>query len=52
MNWTRPKLERFKKAYEKSKKNEGTDLFEFDDKTFVENFAKYLIEYLDKRLQK
>ena len=52
VSWTRPMLERFKKAYEKSTKTEGADVFMFEGNEFVEGFAKYLIEHLDRRLPK
>jgi hypothetical protein len=51
VNWDRPKLERFKKEYEKAVK-ENVATFKFDGKEFVPGFAKYLIEYLETRIQK
>jgi hypothetical protein len=49
INWTRPMLERFKKAYEKARSAEQ-DTFEFDGNQFVVNYAKYLIQHLDSQL--
>ena len=49
INWTRPMLERFKKAYADAVA-QGLDDFIFDGNEFVTDYAKYLIEYLDGRL--
>lgn len=46
IEWTKPKLERFRKAREKAvaAKKES---FAFDHHVFLCDYAKYLIEYLD-----
>lgn len=49
INWTRPKLERFKTAFEAALKQKG-DTFSFDGNEFVKGYAKYLIEYLESVL--
>lgn len=46
ITWTRPMLERFKTAYA----NTTADLFIFDGNTFVKEYAKYLIEYLEEKI--
>lgn len=67
ITWTRPKLERFKEVAAVAARGtlvpisrlketgdwspEKNISFEFEDKTFVLGYAKYLIEYLDKRLE-
>jgi hypothetical protein len=54
INWDRPKLERFKKAYEKAIVDGArpNDTFVFDGNEFVVQYAKYLIEYLEGVLPK
>lgn len=51
INWDRPMLERFKKAYDAARKA-GDTQFEFDGNVFVTDYAKYLIEYLEGVLPK
>ena len=46
ISWDRPKLERFKKAYDDTKGFADDYVFMFDDHQFVRSYAKYLIEYL------
>lgn len=50
INWTKPMLERFKVAYQHARQSRS-DWFVFDGNKYVTNYAKYLIEYLDGRLQ-
>lgn len=50
VQFDRPTLERFKKAYDRAKMNPLTDVFEFEGKKYVLGYAKYLIEFLDERL--
>ena len=48
ITWTRPMLERFKKALAKANgKN-----FTFDGHEFVSGYAKYLIDYLEEKLSR
>lgn len=51
IDWTRPMLERYKKAYSEAVVH-GDDNFDFDSHTYYVGYAKYLIEYLDARLTK
>lgn len=44
-------LRRFKEAYKKALDN-NDEAFTFDGHEFVVAYAKYLIEYLDERLEK
>ena len=46
INWTRPLLERFKKAY-KEANDRNAETFVFDGHGFLVGYAKYLIEFLD-----
>lgn len=51
INWTRPMLERFKKAYSAALEKGGKDsTFVFDGHEFLVSYAKYLIEYLETKL--
>lgn len=45
--WTRPMLQRFKKAYQACQ----GDRFMFDGHEFVKGYAKYLIEYLEMQFK-
>lgn len=47
--WTKPMLERFRKAYQKAVADQ-VDTFMFDGNEFVVGYAKYLIQYLDMNL--
>lgn len=49
IEWTRPKLERLKKAY-RSAVDDKLKIFEFEGHEFIPGYAKYLIEYLEGRL--
>jgi hypothetical protein len=49
INWNKPMLERFRKAYQKAVA-EKVDTFMFDGNEFVVGYAKYLIQYLDSAL--
>jgi predicted GTPase len=51
ISWTRPMLERFKKAYATAV-TANADTFRFDGNEFVRSYARYLIEYLEERLPK
>jgi len=44
--WTKPMLERFRKAYTKAVADKQ-DEFTFEGNKFVSGYAEYLIEYLD-----
>ena len=53
VNWDRDKLSRFERAYrdymnQKGASRDGT--FQFDGHEFVAGYAKYLIEFLERRL--
>ncbi len=47
MTFTKSDLAELKKAYKKAIEN-NKDSFVFRGQTFVTNYAKYLIEYLEK----
>jgi hypothetical protein len=52
ITWTRPKLERFKQAYQSAKATgevigHDPETFTFEGNEFVPGYAKYLIEYLE-----
>lgn len=47
INWDRPMLERFKRAYNDTKGFPPSYVFTFDGHEFVKSYAKYLIEYLE-----
>ncbi len=49
INWNRPMLERFKKAYSEAAGNDNS-IFIFDGYEYVKGYARYLIEYLESRL--
>jgi len=49
INWTRTKLNRFKKAIESASEQED-HVFTFDGDTFVLAYAKYLAMHLDSKL--
>lgn len=46
IDWTRPMLERFKKAY-KEANDRNADTFVFDGRGFLIGYATYLIEFLE-----
>lgn len=46
--WTKPMLERLRKAYQKAVADKA-DTFVFDGNEFVVDYAKYLIQYLDSQ---
>lgn len=48
ISWTKPMLERFRKAYQKAVAD-NADTFMFDGNEFVVGYAKYLIQYLDNQ---
>jgi predicted GTPase len=50
IHWTLEKLKRFKAAYTKSQ-DAGETAFMFEGNDFLNTYAKYLIEYLEERLQ-
>jgi hypothetical protein len=52
VEWTRPKLVRFKAEYERQQElGKGfNDTFGFDGNEFVMGYAKYLIEFLEAAL--
>ena len=49
ITWTRPMLERLKAEHAKAEKF-GEPTFQFEGHRFVTNYAKYLIEHLEKIL--
>lgn len=51
INWTRPKLNRFKKAIE-SASEQDDHVFAFEGDTFVLAYAKYLAMHLDSKLSR
>ena len=51
VNWTKDKLERFRKAYVAAKDGGNDAIFKFEGYEFVVGYAKYLIEYLDGRFR-
>lgn len=53
MTWTKPRLERLKTAYARAL-NEGMtkhQAFKFEGYVMIVAYAKYLIEYLDYKLE-
>jgi len=46
ISWTKPMLERFKKAWKLAQQQEG-ESFMFEENKFQKGYAKYLIEYLE-----
>jgi len=51
VEWTRPKMVRFKAEYERQRSEKGFgDSFDFEGNTFVMGYAKYLIEFLEATL--
>lgn len=50
ITWDRPKLLRFKAAYEKAKAA-GAEQFVFEEHEFLVAYAKYLIQYLEDVLK-
>lgn len=50
IEWTRPMLARFKKAYEAVCTGDRNAVFTFEGHEFVCGYAKYLIEYLEGKL--
>lgn len=51
IEFTPAKFKAFKEAYTAAEK-EGKKTFSFDNKAFVTNYAKYLIEYLAPKFNK
>jgi hypothetical protein len=54
MVWTRPKLNKLRRAYNRALKDSKGDMnavFEFDHHDFVIGYCKYLIEFLDQTLK-
>lgn len=49
IQWDKPMRERLRKAYNKAD-TANRDSFIFEDNEYVTRFAKYLLEYLDKKL--
>jgi hypothetical protein len=49
ITWTRPLLDRFKERYRSAVQAHELD-FQFDGKTFVTDYAKFVIEYVETRL--
>lgn len=47
--WTKEELDRFKKEYNKAVKA-NKEYFNFEDKLYYTQYAKYLIEYLTTKL--
>jgi hypothetical protein len=52
INWDRPMLKRFQKAYADTKGFEDSYVFEFEGHQFVRSYAKFLLEYLESQLCK
>ena len=51
IEWNREKLERFKRAHRISRAT-NKQTFTFEGYEFVLDYAKYLIEYLETKLEK
>lgn len=51
IEWTRPMLARFRKAYSVAVEA-GADTFTFDGNVFVVGYARYLIQYLETQFKK
>ena len=49
ITFTRETLDRFKEEYNAAVEDD-CDIFVFEEKEWVTNFAKYLIEYLEDKL--
>jgi len=49
ITWTLPKLKRFRRACRKADRS-NAGVFTFDGHEFVVGYARYLIEYLETRL--
>jgi hypothetical protein len=50
IQWSKPKLDRFKVEYQKAVDNKK-ESFVFEGNEFVTGYAKYLIEYLNATLK-
>lgn len=48
--WTRPKLNRLKKAYTQAVAD-NADTFWFENHEYVVGYAKYLIEFLESKIE-
>lgn len=48
IEFTKPKFEALKKAYQSAIDNDH-DQFEYDNQTYVTDYAKYVIEYLEPK---
>lgn len=54
IEWTRPKLKKFRQEFFKAMIQNGGDTdktFSFEDHEWVIGYAAYLIQYLDERLK-
>ena len=49
INWTRPMLDRFRRAYLKATADHA-ETFMFEDSEFLVAYARYLIQYLETQL--
>jgi hypothetical protein len=50
VSFDRAKLKRFKTAHKKAKE-EGKDMFVFEEKEYDFKYAQYMIEYLESRMK-
>jgi hypothetical protein len=51
ITWSRPTLNRFKVAYKKAP-GDLNAVFVFKKQDFIKGYAKYLIEFLERELEK
>lgn len=51
ITWTKPMRERLRKAHKKAV-NEYKSQFEFEGNQYLTTYAKYLLEYLDMKMEK
>ena len=49
INWTRPMMDRFRRAYLKATADR-VETFVFEDNEFLVAYARYLIQYLETQL--
>jgi hypothetical protein len=49
IEWTRPMLERFKKEYQRARKDKQ-DVFRFEGNEYFIEYARYLIQFLETKL--
>ena len=52
INWDRPMLKRFKKAYASTEDLADDHVFVFEGNQYVRAYARYLIEFLEGELGK